>query len=37
MKTHNKNPFLPPVLVAALGLMVAGQVSAQADELFYRF
>lgn len=29
MKTHIKNPFLLPALIAGLGLLPAGQATAQ--------
>jgi len=37
MKTHIKNPFLLPLLIAGLGLIPAGRVTAQTLTTLYSF
>src|SRR2546425_1152833 len=37
MKTRIKNLFLPPTLIAGLGLMLAGQVTAQTFTTLHSF
>jgi len=37
MKTYSKNPFLLPVLIAGLGLIPAGQMTAQSFTTLHNF